>query len=133
MSTSCCEVVLRLSVHPQWKSSARLRSVSAVTTTAASTATSCVTLSMTAATALMRDRRTVSRTVVLFFSFSEHASAASLELICFCPIQAKVPLMDPVRMMSTNAVTDNASLCSTPVMIMMTAETSRMSSAAVST
>lgn len=41
--------------------------------------------------------------------------------------------MDRVQMMSINAVTDNASLCSTPVMIMTTVETSRMSLAAVST
>lgn len=35
-------------------------------------------------------------------------------------------------MMSTNAVTDSASLYSMPVMIMMTVETSRMSLAVVS-
>lgn len=40
--------------------------------------------------------------------------------------------MVPVQMMSTNAVMDNASLCSMPVMIMMTVETSQMSLAAVS-
>lgn len=42
----------------------RLRSVSAVTTIAASTATSCVTLLMTVVTVLMRDRKTVSMRVV---------------------------------------------------------------------
>lgn len=40
--------------------------------------------------------------------------------------------MAPVQMMSTNAVTDNASLYSMPVMIMMTVETSQMNLAAVS-
>lgn len=40
--------------------------------------------------------------------------------------------MAPVQMMSTNAVTDSASLFSTPVMIMTTVETSQMSLAAVS-
>lgn len=38
----------------------KLRSVSAVTTTVASTATSCATPLMTVETVLMRDRRTVS-------------------------------------------------------------------------
>lgn len=50
----------------------------------------------------------------------------------FLSFQAKAPHMDLVQMMSTNVVTDNASLCSMPVMIMMTVETSRMSLAAVS-
>ncbi len=61
-------LTLAVSAHPQWKSSARLRSVSAVTTTAASTATSCVTLSMTAVTALTRDRKTVSVIVCSWWS-----------------------------------------------------------------
>lgn len=57
---SGCEVLLRHYVHPQWTSSVKLRSVSAVTTTAASTATSCVTPPMTVVMALMRNRTTVS-------------------------------------------------------------------------
>lgn len=40
--------------------------------------------------------------------------------------------MAPAQMRSINAVMDNASLMPTPVMIMMTVEMSRMSSAAVS-
>lgn len=104
METMTAGTVQTRSFTSAWKFSVRLRSVSAVTTTVASTATSCVTLLMTAVTALMRDRKT-----------------------------AKAPHMVPVQMMSTNAVTDNASLYNMPVMIMMTVETSRMSLAATST
>lgn len=51
----------------------------------------------------------------------------------FLSIKVKARLMDHVQMNSTNAVTGSASLCSLPVMIMMTVETSQMSLAAVST
>lgn len=67
----CCKVFLRpaVSVHPQWTSSARLRSVSAVKTIAASTATSCVTLSMTVVTAPMRNRKTVRVMLFVIYTF----------------------------------------------------------------
>lgn len=78
----CCKVFLRrvVSVHPQWKSSVRHLSVSAVTTTAAFTATSCVTLLMTAVTALMKDKKTVS---VVVCSWWSHLSAQSYVIFCF--------------------------------------------------
>lgn len=60
---------LRRPVCPQWTSSVRLRSGSAVTTTAASTATSCATPSMTVATALTRGRKTVSSIVLLLLVY----------------------------------------------------------------
>lgn len=41
--------------------------------------------------------------------------------------------MDPAQTRSTNAVMDSVSLCSMPVMNMMTVETNQMSWAAVST
>lgn len=77
----CREVFLRpaLSAHPQWKSSVRHLSVSAVTTTAASTATSCATLSMTVVTAQMRDRKTVS--VIIS---SGHIYLLALSRLYFC-------------------------------------------------
>lgn len=58
-----CKVYVRLMGcrHLQWTSLVRPLSVSAVTTTDASTAMSCVILSMTAVTVLMRGRKTVSR------------------------------------------------------------------------
>lgn len=146
---TCCQVFLRLavSVHLQWKSSVRRRSVSAVTTTAAFTATSCVTLLMTVVTALMRDRKTVSVIVYswwphlpphsyarMYFSwFNTITCIHSIWVNMFLSIKAKARLMDHVQMNSTNAVTGSASLYSLPVMIMMTVETSQMSLAAVST
>lgn len=51
----------------------------------------------------------------------------------FLSVKAKAQLMDRAQMMNINAVTGSASLCSMPVMIMTTVETSQMSLAAVST
>ncbi|TWW80779.1 Low-density lipoprotein receptor-related protein 2 [Takifugu flavidus] len=56
--TTTVETILMRSFTSAWTSSVRLRSVSAVTTTVASTAMSCATLLMTVETVLMRDRRT---------------------------------------------------------------------------
>lgn len=79
-------------VHPQWKSSVRLLSVSAVTTTAASTAMSYATLLMTVVMALMRGRKTVSMIVCSCF-FIKHnymyVCTGSLELMCFSPSRPK--------------------------------------------
>lgn len=73
---------------PQWMSSVRLRSVSDATTTAASTATSCVTLSMTVATALTRDRRTVSNAekkevaMLIFYNCILNITQCILTILC---------------------------------------------------
>lgn len=66
-------------LNSQWTSSVRRRSVSAVTTTAASIAMSCATLWMTVATAQMRERRTVRVRVSV-----ADAPCASLPSVSLC-------------------------------------------------
>lgn len=51
----------------------------------------------------------------------------------FLSVKAKAQPTDRAQTTNINAVTGSASLCSTPVMIMTTVETSQMSLAAVST
>lgn len=70
---------------------------------------------------------------VYFSSLHTITCIQSIEVNMFLSFKVKARLMDHVQMNSTNAVTGSASLCSLPVMIMMTVETSQMSLAAVST